>query len=133
MVMSSYTRKSQPMETVDLKKVDIGVDKALGKRHPVPKNGDYQSSIEDKVEEQAKKTRLRFLEDMDAIACGVEAWFEESTGYSRRVAETTADIARALGMPESEIKRWASSRAVHDMEKGRVVRSLLERLQRSFV
>jgi hypothetical protein len=67
--------------------------------------------------------------NMEAIACGVEAWFEENASYSRRVAETTVEIARALGIPESEIKRWLSSRSTRDMEKGRVIKSLLQRLQ----
>lgn len=69
---------------------------------------------------------------MDAIACGVEAWLEENTDYLRRVIETTIDIARALGVPEGEIKRWASSRPISDTEKGRVVKSLLEKLQRNY-
>jgi len=88
------------------------------------------------VEEQTKKTQRTFLDSMDAIAYGVQAWFEENTGYSRRVSETTVDIARALGIPEAEIKRWAASRLarlIRDTEKLREIKSRLERLQGSFV
>ncbi len=66
--------------------------------------------------------------ELDAIARGVEAWFEEATGYSRRVAETTADIARALGLPENEVERWVASRLDHGTRKVRTLKSLLERL-----
>lgn len=85
-----------------------------------------------RVNEEAKKPRHAFLDNMEAIACGVEAWFEENTGYSRRVTETTVAVARALGMPEGEIEKWAYSRSIHVAEKGRVVKSLLDRLQGSF-
>jgi len=87
----------------------------------------------ERVDEEAKKTRRTFLDNMDAIAYGVEAWFEENTGYSSRVHETTVDIARALGIPEAEIERWASSRLTRGTEKLNGVKSLLERLQKSFI
>ena len=94
----------------------------LEKRH-------CQPFIGDKVDGKAKRSQHTLLDNMDAIACGVKAWFEENTGYSRRVAETTVDIARALGVPESDIKRWESSRAIcDDVEKVSVIKSLLERL-----
>ena len=83
------------------------------------------------VEEQTKKTQRTFLDSMDAIAYGVQAWFEENTGYSRRVSETTVDIALALGISEADIKRSASCRLIHDADKGRVIKSLLQRLQES--
>jgi len=105
------------------------VDRDQGKGSLLLEKRDCQPFIEDKVDEKAKKSRHTFLDNMDAIACGVEAWFEENTGYSRRVAETTVDIARALGVPESDIKRWESSRAIcDDVEKVSVIKSLLERL-----
>lgn len=105
------------------------VDRDQDKGSLVLEKRDCQPFIEDKVDEKAKKSRHTFLDNMDAIACGVEAWFEENTGYSRRVAETTVDIARALGVAESDIKRWESSRAIYDIEKVGVIKSLLKRLQ----
>ena len=105
------------------------VDRDQDKGSLVLEKRDCQPFIEDKVDEKAKGSRHTFLDSMDAIACGVEAWFEENTGYSRKVAETTVDIARALGVPESDIKRWESSRGIcNDTEKGRVIKCLLERL-----
>ena len=124
------------MQTFDLQRVDIRVDKSPGKRDLTPENGDFQPSIDDKVSEGAKKTQRTSLDKMEAIAYGVEARFEEKTGYSGRVTETTMNVARVLGIPEAEIKRWASSRLdrlIRDTEKLREIKSRLERLQQNSV
>ena len=131
--MSTLRTKNQPVKTLNPEKVDISIDRSPGKRDLSPENGNCQLSTKEKAGEEAKKTRRTFLENIDAIACGVEAWFEENTGHSRRVNETTVDIARALGIPEVEIKRWASSRLSRDTEKFNGVKSLLEKLQGSLL
>ena len=84
-----------------------------------------------KVDGQTKETLHTFLDDMDAIAYGVQAWFEENTGYSRRVTETTIDIARALEIPEDEIKRWAARRSTFNAQRVRPIKSILQRLRSS--
>ena len=134
--MGTIRTKSRSIKTLTLPGVDISVDKSLGKRDRTPENGDFQPSIDDKVSEGAKKTRRTFLDNMDAIAYGVEARFEEKTGYSRRVTEAVVGTARILGIPEAEIERWASSRLdrlIRDTEKLREIKSRLERLEGSFV
>ena len=88
------------------------------------------------MKRQTEKTRHTFLDKMDAIACGVQARFEENRGFSRRVTETTINVAQALGIPEDEIHKWAAyrlTRLIHDTEKLNVIKSRLERLQRSFL
>ena len=108
------------------------VDRTRGKGSLVLGNRDCQSSIEDKVDEESKKTGHTFLDKMEAIAFGVQARFEENNGFSRRVTETTVDTARELGIPEDKIKRWASSRLarlIRDTEKLKEIKSRLERLQ----
>ena len=117
------------MKTTGLMTVGTKIGKTPGKRNLALGNEDCRFSIEGKVEERIKKTQRTVLDDMDSIAYGVEAWFEENTGYSRRVTEKTLNIARTLGIPEDEIERWATSRLIRGTEKGRVIKSLLERLQ----
>ncbi len=83
------------------------------------------------VEKRIRGTRRAFPSKMEAIACGVQARFKESTGYSRKVTDTTINVARALGVPEKEIERWASHRLTplaRDAEKLREIRALLEKL-----
>ena len=132
MVASTSGTKGQLMKTFDPRGVNIRGDKTPDKRNLTAENGDCQPSIEDKVEQQTKQGRSAFLEVMDSIAHGVEAWLEENTDYSKRMAETTVDIARKLGVPEGEIKRWAAFRIIHDAEKFSVIKSLLKRVQGGF-
>jgi len=133
---NSHSTRSQLVRTLDPPKVDISVDKSPGKRDLAPENGDCQLSTKEKVDEEAKKTRRTFVDNMDAIAYGVEAQFEENSGHSGRVTEATVDIARELGIPEAEIEKWAASRLarlVRDTEKLNVIKDLLQRLQESFL
>ena len=120
------------MKALDLAIADITVDKSPGKRDLAPGNGNCQPSIKEKVDEEAKKTRHTFVGDINAVASGVQARFEENTGYSRKVTETTINVARALGIPEAEIDGWAASRLnqlIRDMAKLREIKSFLESLQ----
>ena len=119
------------MKTFDLQSVYLGVGKTTEKRNIAPENSDCQPSIVEKVAEQTKKPRSAFADVMDSIACGVEAWFEENTCYSRRVTEMTVDIARKLGVSEGEIERWSAHRLTRCTEKGRAIKSLLEKLPAS--
>ena len=82
------------------------------------------------VETKNHKNRHSSFDRMDAIACGVHARFEESTGYSRKITETTINIARALGVSETEIDRWAANRSnqiANETERLKEIKSLLEK------
>jgi len=127
--MSKQGTKTLSMKTHDPATVDINAD-ASGKRHLALGKGDCQPSVKDTVEKQTKKTRHACLHNMDAIAYGVEARSEENSGHSGRVTEATVDIARALGIPEAEIERWASfrlTRLIRETERLNAIKSLLER------
>jgi len=81
---------------------------------------------------EAKKSRHTFSVNMEAIARGVQARFEENSGFSRKVTEATVNIARDLGIPEAEIEKWMTSRLgrlMREMEELRTVRSRLEGMQ----
>jgi len=68
---------------------------------------------------------------MEAIAHGVQARFEESTGYSKRVTDETINVAKTLGVADSEIERWAThrlSRIARDTERLRDIKSLLDKV-----
>ena len=68
---------------------------------------------------------------MDAIAWGVQARVEESTGYFKKVTDETINIARSLGVSNTEIERWANNRLnrlAHDTERIREIKSLLDKV-----
>ena len=84
-----------------------------------------------RVEKQSGGTERTSFDKMEAIAYGVQARFEENTGYSRRVTDATITVARALGVPEPEIDNWADhrlTRLARETERLREIKSLLEKL-----
>ncbi len=87
------------------------------------------SAVEDKTGKQTKGSWNRPVDKMDAIAYGVEARHELIIGYTRNVIEETIAIARKLGVPEHEIKKWSSSRSIHDKERIRIIESTFKRVQ----
>ena len=67
---------------------------------------------------------------MDAIAYGVRARFEESSGYIQKITNTTVNVAKALGVPEKEINKWVDtqlSQMATETEKLKEIKSLLEK------
>jgi hypothetical protein len=83
---------------------------------------------QDDKRQQNKGTERTFIDDINAIACGVVAWFEENSSYSENVTGMTVEIARKLGVPEKEIKKWAARRTTLNAGSVKPIRSLLERL-----
>jgi hypothetical protein len=65
---------------------------------------------------------------MEAIANGVQARLEETTSFSRKVTDDTVKTARALGINEAVIERWAARRLyrlAEEAERLREIRSIL--------
>ena len=82
------------------------------------------------IETKGHKTRHSSLDRMDAIACGVHARFDASTGYNKKITETTISIARTLGVPETEINRWEANRSnqlASETEKIKEIKIILEK------
>ena len=82
------------------------------------------------VETNKHRTRPKSLSRMDAIAYGVQARFEERTGYTKMLVDTTISVAKALGVPESEIQNWTNariSRITNEMERLKEIRVMLEK------
>jgi len=80
---------------------------------------------------ETKPATKKSSTQMDAIAFGVEARFDSLFGYSKIVTQETIDIARQLGMAEEEIQEWAAAKAMLDSKRDRVIKSSLDKLQRS--
>jgi hypothetical protein len=80
------------------------------------------------AERKSVKSRAISFDKMEAIACGVRARLEENTGYSKKVTDETINIARALGVTNTEIERWANhrfSQLAHEMERLKEIKFLL--------
>ncbi len=76
------------------------------------------------------KSQHNGFDRMDSIAYGVRARFEESTGYLKKITDTTVNVAKALGVPEKEINKWADTRlsqATTETEKLKEIKNMLEK------
>lgn len=83
------------------------------------------------AERQSDKAKPTSFDKMEAIACGVQARFEESTSYSKKVTDETINVARALGVADTEIERWAThrlSRLARDTERLKKIKFLLNKV-----
>jgi hypothetical protein len=80
------------------------------------------------IRQQNKGTQRTYVDDINAIAYGVAAWFEENSGYSDNVTGMTIEIARKLGVPEKDIGRWADRRTSLNAQKVKPIRALMKKL-----
>jgi CheY-like chemotaxis protein len=69
--------------------------------------------------------------EMDAIAYGVEARYNNFISWPGIVTEEAASIAISLGIPEERVRKWVEIRTRLDSERRRVIESLLTKLERS--
>lgn len=78
---------------------------------------DYQSNLEEKVEEQAEELRQTFLGAMSALSFVLEAKDACTAGHSRRVADISASIGKEMRLSFGELEdlRWGS--LMHDLAK----------------
>lgn len=82
------------------------------------------------IEGQSSKTQTTPMGKMEAIARGVQARFEESTGYIERVTDETINIARSLGVTNAEIEQWANHRRntlAHETARIKAIKSLINK------
>ena len=95
------------------------------------RNSNLQKSLESTG--ITARSRGGHNDEMEAIACGVQARLEERFGYSRRVIDETVSIARALGVADREINRWVDQRTRQrpcDEARLRSIKSLLAGVRR---
>ena len=103
------------------------VGRALDKRRLELENREYQHHLEDKVSEQAEKIRLSFLSAIAALASALEAKDKNTGGHSQRVAEISAAIANAMGLPQETNEKVKLAGTVHDVGKIGVSESILNK------
>lgn len=68
---------------------------------------------------------------MNAIAYGIDAQVDGFDFHSRIVTDKTVELARSLGLPRREIKKWAVARDKLYSGRDRRIESMLSKLERS--
>jgi CheY-like chemotaxis protein len=69
--------------------------------------------------------------EIDAIAHGVEARYNNLISWSGIITEETANIAIGLGIPEERVHKWVEMRTSLDSQGRRAIETLLTKLERS--
>ena len=115
----------------DLDRVNTSIRTVLDTKTCLHETGAYQTPLCVSSEQEDDEDMDKSFNQMNAIAYGVEAKYDLLTGHPEIVTQATMDIALRLGIPEKAIQRWAAARARLGSEGNRVIKSALDKLNRS--
>jgi putative two-component system response regulator len=79
------------------------------------------------LQESERRLRTNLLDSISAIAATVEMRDPYTAGHQRRVAELAREVARVLGLPESQIDGLVLASVVHDVGKVKVPAEILSK------
>ena len=127
MKQGAYDYLTKPF---NLDEVVLSVERTLKKRRLELENREYQTHLEGKVEEQAKKIRASFLSAITALAHALEAKDKYTSGHSQRVADISVAIAKEIGLSPEDSNRVRLAGLVHDIGKIGVRESVLNKPSR---
>jgi putative nucleotidyltransferase with HDIG domain len=127
MKQGAYDYLTKPF---NLDEVVLSVERTLEKRRLELENREYQTHLEGKVEEQAKKIRASFLRAITALAYALEAKDKYTSGHSQRVADISVAIAKEMGLPQESIDEIRLAGLLHDIGKIGVRESVLNKPSR---
>ena len=115
----------------DLDRVNTSIRRVLDNKTCLQERTAWQTPLCVGSEEGDDEDMDESFNQMNAIAHGVEAKYDSVTGHLEIVTQATMDIALRLGIPEKGIQRWGTARARLDSERDKVVKSALNKLERS--
>jgi putative nucleotidyltransferase with HDIG domain len=127
MKQGAYDYLTKPF---NLDEVVLSVERTLEKRRLELENREYQTHLEEKVEEQAKKIRASFLSAITALAHALEAKDKYTSGHSQRVADISVAIAKEIGLSPEDSNRVRLAGLVHDIGKIGVRETVLNKAGR---
>ncbi len=101
----------------NMDEVSLAVERALDKRRLQLEIREYQTYLEEKIEEQTNELRKLFLGSIEALVSALEAKDKYTGGHSRRVTDIALAIGKELGLSLQDMEdlRWAS--LLHDVGK----------------
>jgi putative two-component system response regulator len=101
----------------NLEEVTLSMQRALEKKHLQSQIKQYQSRMENRVEEQTGEIRRLFLGAIESLVSALEAKDRYTAGHSRRVAEIAVHIGNGLNVPEDTIDDLHWGGLLHDVGK----------------
>jgi putative two-component system response regulator len=105
------------IKPVELNVLLVSLNRALEKRRLIIENKDYQSHLENRVEEQTTKVRQSFLNSITSLVYALEAKDKYTHGHSQRVTKIAVAVAKNLDIPKEVIKKIELAGLLHDVGK----------------
>jgi response regulator RpfG family c-di-GMP phosphodiesterase len=112
------------LRPVNVRRARLRVLVALEKHSRVLEDRAYTVMLEDRVMQRTEemlqnreRIRAQFVNTIRALENALQAKNEYTEGHSRRVAETSVEIARAMGVPREEIRHVELAALFHDIGK----------------
>ena len=110
------------------------VQRALDHRHTLQENRSYQQNLEHVVHARTDMLR-QAMEDLEhsydvtleALGEALDMKDSETEGHSKRVTAYTIALARAMGIPQTEIKVIARAAFLHDIGKMAIPDGILQK------
>lgn len=101
----------------DLDQVKISVQRSLEKRKLQVTIKEYQSHLEEKIEQQTVEIRKLSLGAIESLVIALESKDQYTAGHSRRVTEISIAIAKEMALSDKQLDdvRWGS--LLHDVGK----------------
>jgi putative two-component system response regulator len=113
-----------------LEDVRARVAQALEKRRLILENRAYRESLEERVQEQARRLEELFLASVQSLAEALELKDPYTRGHSVRVSHYSVAIARAIGIDGEMLRQVELGGHVHDIGKIGVRESVLNKAGR---
>ncbi|HTE48024.1 MAG TPA: HD domain-containing phosphohydrolase [Gemmatimonadaceae bacterium] len=113
-----------------LEDVRARVAQALEKRRLILENRAYRESLEERVQQQARRLEELFLASVQSLAEALELKDPYTRGHSVRVSHYSVTIARAMGIEGEMLRQIELGGHVHDIGKIGVRESVLNKAER---
>lgn len=141
-VMISGTRdidtviESMKLGALDYIVKPFTVDKLISCISTVLKNSQRCSSVSNVIQpteiiSRGSKADNQSLNEINAIAYGIDAQVDYFDFHSKIVTERTIGLARQFGLPDRDINEWAKSRKEFYSKREGYIRSILSKLERN--
>ncbi len=113
-----------------LEDVRARVAQALEKRRLILENRAYRESLEERVQQQARRLEELFLASVQSLAEALELKDPYTRGHSVRVSQYSSIIARSLGLNGEMLRQIELGGHVHDIGKIGVRETVLNKVDR---
>jgi response regulator RpfG family c-di-GMP phosphodiesterase len=105
------------IKPIELNILMLSMTRALEKRDLLLENREYQTHLEQKVQEQTEKVRQSFLNSTTSLVNALEAKDKYTHGHSQRVTKIAVAIGKELTIPRYMLEKIELAGLLHDVGK----------------